>query len=412
MGRKRKAWTLAVGGRGHRVTVFEREAGGTLYLRWWDGERDNWAWRSLKHADRERGEQEARDLAASILAAVDTAHTGRITVAELFARYERDVTKHKKGAQPAEDRRRMRLWQHVLGADRAVETIDVNALDTFVRERRAGRITVPSPDEKAAKRRKLTTKPSETTIGADLIFLNAVVNWATRTTLQDGTRLLAENPIRSYRRPRTANPKRPVASYDRFLAVRAKADTVDPQRLFGAFMDIIEGLGWRVSAVCSLRGPDIDRSAHADYPHGRIHRRGDADKEGHDAWVPMPKSVRDAVDAIAVIGDRALFPCPRPKKGKPPTSWTRFHARALLARAETAAGLEPIDGGDWHPFRRAWATSRKHLPTRDVAALGGWSDLRSLETCYQRTDAATLLAVALDTTKLRERKASGAPSGG
>ena len=76
-----------------------------------------------------------------------------------------------------------------------------------------------------------------------------------------------------------------------------------------------------------------------------------------------------------------------------------------MERAEKLAGLEPIEGGDFHPYRRAWATSRKHLPARDVAALGGWRDLRSLENCYQQTDAETLLAVALDATKLREKRA-------
>lgn len=50
------------------------------------------------------------------------------------------------------------------------------------------------------------------------------------------------------------------------------------------------------------------------------------------------------------------------------------------------------------------------LPARDVAALGGWRDLRSREKCYQQMDAATLLRVALDTTKLREK--SGTKSGG
>lgn len=409
MGRKRKRWSLTVGGHGHRVTVYERKLGGTLWLKWWDGTRregkGDWARRSLKHTNQTQGEQDARDLAASILAAVAGAHTGRVTVADLFARYERDVSAHKKGSQPTEDRRRMGMWQRFLGDDRPADSIDYPTLDRFCRERRAGRVEAPhakKPDEWV----KLRANPSDTTIGADIIFLNSVLNFGTKTRLADGTKLLRENPVTGYERPRTKNPKQPVATYDRYLAVRAKADDVDPQRRFGAFMDCIEGLGWRVSAVCALRGTDIDRKQDDDAPFGRLHRRGDTDKEGRDQWIPMPDRVRKALDSIAVIGDLPIFPQARPKDDKPVKSWSRFHARALLARAEKAAGLSPIDGGDFHAYRRGWATSRKHLPAKDVALAGGWRDLRSLERSYVQADAETLRRVVLDDTKLRDRKAA------
>jgi hypothetical protein len=49
-----------------------------------------------------------------------------------------------------------------------------------------------------------------------------------------------------------------------------------------------------------------------------------------------------------------------------------LHARALLERAEKLAGLEPLQGRDFHPYRRAWATARKHLPLPDVAHARGW----------------------------------------
>jgi hypothetical protein len=34
-----------------------------------------------------------------------------------------------------------------------------------------------------------------------------------------------------------------------------------------------------------------------------------------------------------------------------------------LRDAENKAKLPKLNGGLWHPYRRAWATSRKHLPT-------------------------------------------------
>jgi hypothetical protein len=79
-------------------------------------------------------------------------------------------------------------------------------------------------------------------------------------------------------------------------------------------------------------------------------------------------------------------------------------ARDLLERAEKAAKVDPLDGGQWHPMRRKWAVERKDLPTADVAHAGGWRDFRSLEKSYQRPDEATLLAVVTETKKLRDAK--------
>ena len=66
------------------------------------------------------------------------------------------------------------------------------------------------------------------------------------------------------------------------------------------------------------------------------------------------------------------------------------------------AKLPKLRGGLWHPYRRKWATERKHLPIRDVAAAGGWNDTETLLTCYQQPDGKTLLAVMSESTKVRD----------
>jgi len=73
-----------------------------------------------------------------------------------------------------------------------------------------------------------------------------------------------------------------------------------------------------------------------------------------------------------------------------------------LTVAEQRAGLEKLHGGLWHPYRRKWATERKHLPLKDVAAVGGWTDTETLLTCYQQADPTTMLAVMSEPTKVRE----------
>lgn len=83
-----------------------------------------------------------------------------------------------------------------------------------------------------------------------------------------------KTPVRGYELPKNAHVKRPVATFDRFEKVLAKADESDPHKLFGPSLSRVEGLGWRVSAICQLRACDIDRKAAPLAPHGRILEEG------------------------------------------------------------------------------------------------------------------------------------------
>ena len=57
------------------------------------------------------------------------------------------------------------------------------------------------------------------TVYADLVSLRTMVNWAT-TVKVDGEWLLEENPLRGVKFPREPDPRRPVATFDRFETVR------------------------------------------------------------------------------------------------------------------------------------------------------------------------------------------------
>jgi len=431
--RQKRAWRKTVGGYGHTVIVEERSPGSVLYLRWWNpggagkrnnGKTGNWRKRSLGHRDKELGEEQGKELAGRLLTSQEAAAGGRITLGELLARYEADVSAHKKGSQSREDRRRIELWTQVLGASSDPEKITKGQITRFERLRRQGRIQLPE--------RRLAANPSETTIGADIIFLASVLKWAVEENL------LPKNPIRGYDRPKTAKPRRPVATYDRYERTRAKADEVGDQGLFGPFLDLVEVLGWRVSAICQLWASDIERSTSATAPHGRVRKRGEVDKEGVGMWVPMSEEARRALDQVQernpAIGDTPLFRAPQGRKGRRPKGWSRWHARDLHERAQRAAGYgyscpkcetdlgneqrecpneecghvdrQPRDPAKkllgFHAYRRKWATERKHLPLKDVAEAGGWLDTRSLEQCYQQADEATLLQVVSEPRKLRE----------
>jgi len=211
--------------------------------------------------------------------------------------------------------------------------------------------------------------------------------------------LIDRNPAYGFKPPKTANPKRPVASHERFEALAAAADRADPTGRFGVFLALVEALGWRVSALCQLRADDVDRTAGPFAPHGRIFKRGDTDKTRVEMWVPLSKEARAALDRLPwPVRGGYLFPSPR-RKGAP---WRREHARDLLERCEVEAGLQSIAGGDFHPFRRKWASERKAMPTVDVMAAGGWRDSKTLLRCYQQSDPATLLTVVTQPNRLPE----------
>jgi hypothetical protein len=91
-----------------------------------------------------------------------------------------------------------------------------------------------------------------------------------------------------------------------------------------------------------------------------------------------------------------------------PSPWPQAQCQDYLRQAEAAAGVEKLEGGLWHAYRRKWATERKELPLKDVAAAGGWKDVTTLLTCYQHADEATMLKVMASPTKLVSRRAAGA----
>lgn len=356
--------------------------------------------KALKHRDERRAKQQARELSrelANLRASESGAPGARaaMTVRELFARYTVKVSAHKKGQQPKEDARRRTLWLAVLGPDTLASKVTKAHVREFTAKRLAGNIVIDGLN--LAK----TVKPR--TAEADIVWLQSVYNWAVEAEL------LERNPIKGAPMPQVISQLRPMATADRVAMLEAIAGTVHPR--FPLLLACVRYLGWRISAVCALTGKDFDRRKTPQAPHGLVHKDAANDKEGVGAWLPMPKPLRAALDAARVVGRGPVFPAPTDSK----KAMSRFYARELLERAEKAAKLAPIEGGDWHPYRRLWATERKALPTGDVMLAGGWQDERTLRK-YQLADPATLKAVMLfdptaTTTETQTPSESGATPG-
>ena len=204
-----------------------------------------------------------------------------------------------------------------------------------------------------------------------------------------------------------------MATRDRYEAVRAVTDDImmrvpgklkreERRSYLSELLDIVEGTGRRISAVLQLRYENLLLN---DGKHGAVCWPADTDKMGKEWKTPISPSVRKAFDRVIAerpgLGAACLFPSPR----NPTKPVSKKLASTWLRKAERLANVEKLNGSLWHAYRRKWATERKHLSDVDVAAAGGWSDLRTLKTAYQQVDTETLLKVVCEPKELREETA-------
>lgn len=452
MGRKKtKCWRFSAGERPFTVEVYEVRPGGSLYVRAWDTSLGKRVVLPLKHHDRdaamEHAKRESSKLAAGAIHLAPSPQLGYILMQYLV---------HRTPQKPSEDsrrsdRRRAELWTNVLGAQRRIATLGSAEWYGFIRERTSGAIDargrrVPENDKDHPRR-----AVGEASVDADLVFIVAVLNWAT-SWMVNGLPVLDRNPWaaaspgvrRALARPRNRSPKRPVATYDRFLAVRNASEQVMMEahrREPGAakvevgrakyrlgerpvvkwmrpsylpeLLDLVEDTGRRISAICRLWYSDfIIEGGQVTMIRWRPFKAAD------EQIVPIGERARAAVKRILAarpgIGDTPVFPSSRrgktAKEGEPTAIGKRTATDWLLAAeaiAHKSGSIEVkhLEGGSFHPYRRKWATERKHLPDKDVMLAGGWSDDRSLKASYQHSDHVTMLAVINEPRKLLEKKA-------
>jgi hypothetical protein len=356
-GKVEKSWST--GEYGATVSVKKFAGRRSLYLVWYDpkapaGEkrakdgtvvsrRGNLRKESLGHADWDAAKRKAKHIQRELEAALEAQHTGTLTLTALFEKYEAAVIVPrveqktrlgKKTDELAEARRRAELWKaYVRGIDpkafRDVRRLNHDLIDLFVADRRAGRVHVPN--------RELRGDVTDTTIGADITFLNTCLNHAAHKK----RRWIPENPIAGYGVLRNARPLRIWASWDWYEAVRPYADRIDDQGLLGFWLDLAFGTGWRNTAICEFRPCDYDpKRDPVRWPYGRLHKRWETDKEMDGRWVPIDSEhTRASVEMLirkgGAVGESYAFRAPRSD-----APWDRHYVAKLLKRLVDTANLE------------------------------------------------------------------------
>lgn len=378
MARGKIHWSYSAGERGrNRVRAYEDAKTGILHVEFYatdPGEaKPKRKALSLGHRDRERAKQRADELAAKF-GRVAERLSGEITLRELFDIYGREVTPQKSERSQRHDHGAAEMFLRFFGRERKANSLNRRDWDAFIKERGSGRIR-PAKKPKA-------TQVGPRTIARDLLWLRAVLNWATTAGDGKGSYLLERNPLKGFPIPREESPIRPIMTPERYEAMLEVAQDVD-WRFYVAFV-LAHETGHRIKAIRHLRWGDVDLE------NGWLTWRGDEDKIGHEHRTPLtPMAVRAlqvAREHNPGIGDAWVLPSP--KHPKEPCSPTLM--RTYWRKAEKAAGLEHVPRLGWHGLRRMFATDLKHVPLKDLCALGGWKTHHTIVACYQQEDEHTM----------------------
>lgn len=376
-------WSMTVGKRrGARVRVFERRPGGRLHMTVWNPGCGP-STRSLKHTDRDRARQEAEALVALRLRqlAAPAQPTGPtpITLLKLFARYLVELRYGDDGS--------LKTRRYLRESKKRAKYLLAWFKKKFGYHVDAERITIVHAKEYARARREgfPTGRPVRVrTLQADLKFLKGSLNWGTRADYH-GEPLIARSRLAGWLIPREQDVRRPLVDDDTILRLRLVAPRV--HRLLPLLILLMETTGRRLSSVLGLAWADFD------FEKDLIRWRGELDKKRKTWEAPMPER---AAEVLLVHREEhrpndadLVFPHPR----KPTAPVTRHLAADWLKRAYRYAGIERDKGGLWHPFRRRWATLRKHFSVKDVADAGGWKDTQTILTCYIHPDMDTMREV-------------------
>ena len=421
-----RGWTRSFGERGLRVRLFQKRKNGKFYRSVWKGDLGRSDEKCIDTTDRDEAERIVRELLArtTLGETEERPSNEAVTLRYLLDRYCKESATFLDNSKPTRDdgETRVKVLCAYFGEECDVRELREDDVVAYTRWRLKGGVKY-GVDLKTGKP-KLTRAVRARSVEADLKLLYAALRWATSVRVGKGKRLLDHHPLQGVHRPREKNPKRPITTWERYerarkaaqeLTAEAEARIADPKSdegLATAEADrakwiraefalvLLEATGRRSGSIRQLRWDDINLAA------SEITWRADADKKRQQWITPIPAALVEEIrvfrSKLSVVGGWVF-----PSEKKPKEVMRRdVFARWILA-LEKRAGLSKLDGGLLHAYRRKWATERKDLPVKDVAAAGGWKDVGTLLTCYRQADRQTMLAVMSEPRKVTEASVTG-----
>lgn len=361
----------------NRVRVFLHPRSMLFYLEYRDrGRRVRVA---LGHRDRERAKAEAEEFAAR-LRRPGGAERDLVTLAELFDTYLREVTPTKGAAKQAHDRRTLALAASLWGPARRATDLTHRDAARFVAVRR----------QRGDQRPGVVGRPLRgRAVSYDVALLKAVFTWAVHAGW------LERNPLAGFRVDPGASPRRPLLTAAEYDAMLAGAGAVHP--VFRTALILAHETGHRRGALRLLRWEDVELE------RGWVRWRAESDKTGFEHATALTEAALAALREARRRPVMSPWVLPSPRDPSRPVSADLL--RLWWRRAERRAGLVPEPGRGWHSLRRQFATELKHVPLKDLCALGGWRSPETILECYQQADPLTMRE-ALRTRRPLEARAT------
>ncbi len=316
--RQQEPWSYKAGRRGCGVTAWERHGvGGIVYIKTWSEPGARYIKRSLGFRLRDEqgslipervaeAEAHAMGQSAKLRQGTEALRQGQVTLGQVFRAYLEHRTPRKSRREQAEDERQAEQWKRFLGSGKDPHQVTLREWENFIDRRVSGEIDGCARRVSDRQKRR-PVRPG--TVGGDLDWLGGVFRWATLWRLASGTYLMRENPVRGFETPTSANPRRPVASQDRYEAIRTVSDEHKMEIRWGGkripvrsylseLLDIANGTGRRISAICALRYENLNLAETKRAPHCTITWPAETDKMGYEATVPISPTVRRALDRV------------------------------------------------------------------------------------------------------------------
>jgi integrase len=366
MSRSQRAASYTTGEKGrNRVRTFADPRTGLFYLEYRDGQGKK-ARTALGHQNFEKAKAQGDALAAALC------HPQRLDVdstslGELFDNYIREVTPTKGISKQKHDRMTARLILEIIGpAKRAAEVSHRDAARYIAERKRRGDLR---------KGKTVHGKPLRARIlGYDLRFFKTVLTWGVNSGL------VARNTLAGFRVPAEASPHRPVLTASQYEALLDVSEQV--HGTFRTALVLAHETGHRISALRHLRWDDVDLDKRT------VRWRAEHDKLGFEHETVLTDA------AVASLREARKRPFLSPWVLSSPTDPSQPVSRHLMrdwwVRGEVTAKLPHEPGRGWHSLRRQFATELKHVPLKDLCALGGWKSGQTVLACYQQPDPVTM----------------------